>query len=291
MKVVGESPDHHFLSAVEGLRHKSQGWVGVHLALSRLLNHEVLLESPGAIRQNIEKICGQATSLSALISEKVGTFVQATIYPFSDGDIVILARPRNEEELSSFKKAIDESIKTIDPSLYRFTVIDKDYYRYEKLADERLLAAKKVMAYEALADRERVRTLDLRRRRREEPVVLLVEDDRFTATYTTGFLHGSFDVVLARTGEDAILYYIEHAPDAVLLDLHLPGLNGQAVLQAIRKMDPESYVVMLSVDSAKPHIISSLKGGAVQFLKKPYSQERLLGVIKKAPFIKRRQKS
>ena len=94
-----------------------------------------------------------------------------------------------------------------------------------------------------------------------------------------------YDVVLAKNGEDAIRLYIEHAPDVVFLDIHLPGLNGQETLRAIRKIDPKSCVFMLSVDTVKENIVNANKDGATGFLKKPFSKERLMVAVKKSPHI------
>src|SRR5690606_8687745 len=96
----------------------------------------------------------------------------------------------------------------------------------------------------------------LRRKRRDSPLVMVVEDDRFTASYIQNFLR-EYDVVIARNGEEAILKYIEYAPDAVFMDLHMPGLNGDQALQAIKAADPDAFVVMLSVDTAQHSIMSA----------------------------------
>ncbi len=127
--------------------------------------------------------------------------------------------------------------------------------------------------------------MPLRRIKRDEPIILVVEDDRFTATYISGFLK-EFDLIVARSGEEAVLKYIEYAPDAVFLDIHLPGINGHQTLQAIKCADPDAFVVMLSVDTAKSSIMSASENGAVSYLKKPFSRERVLNTLRLSPFIR-----
>lgn len=92
--------------------------------------------------------------------------------------------------------------------------------------------------------------------------------------------------MVARTGEEAILKYIEYAPDAVFLDIHLPGINGHQALQALKAADSEAFVVMLSVDTAKASIMAASENGAVSYLKKPFSRERVLNTLRLSPFIR-----
>jgi DNA-binding response OmpR family regulator len=116
--------------------------------------------------------------------------------------------------------------------------------------------------------------------------VLLVEDDRFTASFAANILNKDYDLVHSKTGEDAIIAYVEHAPDIVLLDIHLPGLNGHETLRAIKKADGDAAIIMLSVDTVKQNIVGAAQGGAITFLKKPFSKDRLLAAILKSPHIK-----
>ena len=86
-----------------------------------------------------------------------------------------------------------------------------------------------------MADSNKVASIDIRRDRHEDPVVMMVEDDRFTATYAANIISKDFDLILAKSGEEAIALYIEHCPDIVFLDIHLPGLSGLDTLVAIKK--------------------------------------------------------
>ena len=136
-----------------------------------------------------------------------------------------------------------------------------------------------------MADKHKVSSIMLRREKREHPLVLVIEDDRFTASYTAGILHREYDLVLAKNGEDGLLQYIEHAPDIVFVDIHLPGLTGHQVLKALKIIDPNVFAVMLSVDTVKDNIVQSAAGGANNFLKKPFSKERLLSIVKMSPYV------
>jgi DNA-binding response OmpR family regulator len=115
---------------------------------------------------------------------------------------------------------------------------------------------------------------------------MIVEDDRFTASYAANILSKEYELSVCRTGEEGIIAYIEHAPDIVFLDIHLPGLNGHDTLRAIKAADPKAFVVMLSVDTAKTSIVESTQSGAHSFLKKPFSKERLLNTVKASPYVR-----
>ncbi len=288
MKTVRESPEHHFLTFVDKLKRDSGGWMGIRYALSRRIVHNDIISAPEHIAGKIFKLRKESDALLNEIGAGLAGFADATAYLFADCDIIVLVRIQNaadHEKLQAFFR--DSSAKEGDAKLCEMHNIAKEIHAYQKLADERFLSARRMKAYEALSDANKVQSISLRRGRREDALILIVEDDRFTASYATNLLNKDYDVVHAKTGEEAMLYYIEHAPDIVLLDIHLPGLNGLETLRAIRQMDSESFVVMLSVDTVKENIVDSTASGAAGFLKKPFTKDRLLATVQKSPFVKR----
>lgn len=154
-----------------------------------------------------------------------------------------------EKEQRQARDILEKVASQFPGNFCDYGFLTKELYVYQKIADYKLLSMKRMAAYEALANEGALESLTLRRKQRAEPIVM-VEDDRFTAAYISGFLK-EFDLIIARNGEEAVLKYIEHAPDAVFLDRHLPGMNGHQTLQAIKCADPDASVVMLSVDTRK----------------------------------------
>jgi CheY-like chemotaxis protein len=73
----------------------------------------------------------------------------------------------------------------------------------------------------------------------------------------------------------------EHRPDLILLDLHLPDLNGTEVLRRLRADARTSRipVVILSADATKRHLQDVMAAGAIAYLTKPVSVRRLLEVM------------
>jgi CheY-like chemotaxis protein len=282
MQVVTESAEHHFLALVEKIAPDPSGWAGLYVGLSNRLVHEELLRRPDKIRERLAELRAESASIAAEVG---AAFPAATVFSFSDGDIVAMLIPGHDagwRELRDFSEKLGARAGEKNVNAANLA---RDIDAYQKLADRRLRFARRMRAYEAMADQNLTKTISLRRSRREDPLVMIVEDDRFTTSYTIGLLNKEYDVVAAKNGEEAILAYLESAPDAVLLDIHLPGLNGIETLQALRAADPEAFVIMVSVDTVKQNIVNATALGASGFLKKPFSKDRLISTIEKSPYI------
>lgn len=286
MQVVHDSAEHHFLTLLEKMKKDGGGWVGIHCAFSRKIDHETLIGDLDALSQKLAQIHDDSSKFMVELAKKAESFQDAVIYQFADSDLLLAARYTNEETHDAFFALFKELSQSMKAGLVDFLNISREMLNAQKLADRKFLAQKRMAAYKAMADSNRVSSIPIRRQRRDQAVVMIVEDDRFTATYTTNILSKVYDVVLAKTGEDAVIEYIEHAPDIVFLDIHLPGLDGLETLHSIRRADPESHVVMLSVDTVKANIVTATKLGAAGFIKKPFSKDRLLAIVEKSPFVK-----
>ena len=112
--------------------------------------------------------------------------------------------------------------------------------------------------------------------------ILIVEDDPGLRFTMTDALEGKgFAVTGADNGVEAIRRLLDEAFDLVVTDLRLPGKDGMEVLRAARgKTPPPSVVVMTgygSVESA----VTAMKGGAEDYLTKPFPVEALLLLLEK----------
>lgn len=130
-------------------------------------------------------------------------------------------------------------------------------------------------------DNKVLSTLNDRKRRRAKLEILLVEDDRFSCKLAKSSLDGDYTIHTANDGESAIKEYVLHAPDIVFLDIDLPDISGQEVLEKITGLDSHSYIVMLSGKGSKINIIKSLRKGAKGFVGKPFARESLIEYIQK----------
>ncbi|MCB9990314.1 MAG: response regulator [Rhodospirillales bacterium] len=292
MKLIQESPEHHFLTLLDKVKRDPAGWLGFRFALSQKLQHEDLISNLDHIKGKLHKLRQDSDALVKIVADKLKDNQGAMLYQFSDGDVLLLVRASDDAERKAMQAIYGEVEEKIGKKLCTQTNLAKDIYSFQKLADARFLSASRIKSYEAMADGPRVQSIGLRRERREDAVILIVEDDRFTASYAANILNKDYDIVIAKTGEEAITYYIEHAPDMVFLDIHLPGLDGLDTLQALRKADGNAFIFMLSVDTVKQNIVGATKFGAAGFLKKPFGKERLLAAVSKSPYVKElKQKS
>ena len=288
MKIVQDSAEHHFLTFLEKLKNEPGGWIGHHYALSQTLNHDEIISVPAHIKGKLYNLQKDSDAFVKELAAAAAPFARigGIVFQFADGDVIFLAGPKNETERDGIQSLFTAMAARAGARLASQNNLAKDIYNYEKLADRKFITARRMTAYAALSESSRTQSIPLRRDRRSEGVVLLVEDDRFTASFAANILNKDYDLVHAKTGEDAIISYIEHAPDMVLLDIHLPGLNGHETLRAIKKADTEAAVIMLSVDTVKTNIVGAAQGGALGFLKKPFSKDRLLAAVLQSPHIK-----
>ena len=286
MQIIRESPEHHFLTFMEKAKQENAGWLAIHCAQSETIMHDELIERPDHIRGKLHAYKKDCETLAAQLIAASSDFKTVALYHFTDGDLLLLLLPVNGIEQDSFQNFYKTLSGERGVRYCRYGQINRDIYAYQNLADERLHSARRMSAYEAMADEAKVSSIPIRRSRRKDPLVMIVEDDRFTAAMAAHILNKDYEILHAKTGEEAIADYIEHAPDIVFQDIHLPGLNGHETLNAIRKIDPAAYVVMLSGDAVKTNIVEASKGGAAGFLKKPFTQDRMIAMVKASPFCK-----
>ncbi len=107
--------------------------------------------------------------------------------------------------------------------------------------------------------------------------ILVVDDAEGIRTYLAHLLEAKgYDVDTAEDGRSALaLLEGGAAPDAVLLDIMMPGIDGIETLRRIRGINLDLPVVMLSVVGRASSIVESMQLGAVDYLNKPFEEEDL----------------
>jgi DNA-binding response OmpR family regulator len=115
------------------------------------------------------------------------------------------------------------------------------------------------------------------------PTVLMVEDHDDTACLVRFILErNGYAVRHAPDGGNAKrLTETTEPPDLVLLDISLPSLSGLEILRAIRTTPEWQWipVIILSADTREETMAEATTLGATEYLKKPFSQERLLKAV------------
>ncbi|HUZ77045.1 MAG TPA: response regulator [Chloroflexota bacterium] len=114
------------------------------------------------------------------------------------------------------------------------------------------------------------------------PKILVVDDAAFMRMRCTKLLkENGYEVVEAENGLDAISKYKDTKPDAVLLDITMPEMDGLTALKEIRKVDPEAKVAMVTAMGQQSMIMDAIKSGAKDFVVKPFQPDRVLAAVKK----------
>lgn len=83
----------------------------------------------------------------------------------------------------------------------------------------------------------------------------------------------------AADGAQAIAMYRQQRPDLVLLDITMPGMDGNEALKAILELDPEARVVMITALGQKEQVLAAIKAGARDFVIKPFDTERVAATL------------
>jgi DNA-binding response OmpR family regulator len=107
--------------------------------------------------------------------------------------------------------------------------------------------------------------------------VLIVEDDPAIVRFLErGLAAHGHQAVTADNGQDGVLMAADETVDFILLDIMLPGMDGQEVLRRIRARRPGVPVLMLTARDEVRDKVHALDGGADDYLTKPFDLEELL---------------
>ncbi len=112
--------------------------------------------------------------------------------------------------------------------------------------------------------------------------ILVVDDAAFMRMMIRDILaRDGYVIQEAVNGRDAIEKYRETRPDLVTLDITMPEVDGIEALQAIKQIDPDARVLMVSAMGQQKLIVDALEAGAADFLVKPFQPTKVLQTVKK----------
>lgn len=116
------------------------------------------------------------------------------------------------------------------------------------------------------------------------PNILLVDDEPSVLGYTKTLLEiENYSVETASSGEEAIQRINRGpAPNLIVLDLVMPGMDGLETLENCKKVNPQQKVVMMSCVSDTSKVVQAIKLGASDYLTKPFQPPQLKGAIRRA---------
>jgi signal transduction histidine kinase len=116
----------------------------------------------------------------------------------------------------------------------------------------------------------------------ERPRVLIVDDELGVRESLRAILGKDCDVVTASSGDEALKVVQGKGIDLVTLDLRMPGLGGIAVLEQIKKLDPEIEALIITGYGSLDTAIQGLRHHAFDYISKPFDCDQVRSVVQAA---------
>ncbi len=113
--------------------------------------------------------------------------------------------------------------------------------------------------------------------------VMIVDDSKLMRKKISDLVTsaGHSVVTQCERGDDALKSYHIFKPDLVTMDINMPGINGIEALEQIKKIDKNAKVLIISSESQELTILEGIHKGAIGFMVKPFSDERVLNSLKR----------
>ena len=113
--------------------------------------------------------------------------------------------------------------------------------------------------------------------------ILLVDDESGILETLRILLRGDgYDVVAALSGREAVEMLPDASPDIVLTDIRMPGMTGLDVMSKAHEVDPETAVILMTAQASLQTAIQAVNEGAYYYLQKPFANEELLAICRRA---------
>lgn len=119
----------------------------------------------------------------------------------------------------------------------------------------------------------------------EAITVILVDDHQIVRQGVRALLETQPDITIAgeaSSGEEGVRLCADQAPDVVLMDLVMPGMNGVEATRQIKQQSPRTQVIVLTSYHEDEHILPAIRAGALSYLLKDVSPAELLDAVRKA---------
>jgi CheY-like chemotaxis protein len=113
--------------------------------------------------------------------------------------------------------------------------------------------------------------------------VLVVDDEPDMLVNVVRILRRArYECVTAGSGEEAIAVFRRKRPDLILTDLRMQGMDGLALLRAVKQQLPPTPVVIFTAYASEATAQEALAAGASAFLPKPFTRPQLLEAVRGA---------
>jgi two-component system, sensor histidine kinase and response regulator len=116
----------------------------------------------------------------------------------------------------------------------------------------------------------------------DRPRVLIVDDELGVRESLRAILGKDCDVLTASSGDEALALVEKQSVDLVTLDLRMPGMGGIAVLERIKKIDPEIEGLIITGYGSLDTAIQGLRANAFDYISKPFDCDQVRSVVQAA---------
>ena len=119
----------------------------------------------------------------------------------------------------------------------------------------------------------------------DQIMVLLVDDHQVVRQGVRAFLDVQPDMLVvgeAESGEMAVKMASEFAPDVILMDLLMPGMDGVEATRRIKQISPHTQIIILTSYHDDEHIFPAIRAGALSYVLKNIGPAELTEVVRKA---------
>ena len=106
--------------------------------------------------------------------------------------------------------------------------------------------------------------------------ILVVDDDSMNLVRTKMILGQDYVVLVAESGIAALEKLKVEKVDMVLLDIDMPGMNGIETFEQMKDLELDIPVIFLTASGLEEDVVSAIRLGAVNYLKKPFRPQELL---------------
>jgi DNA-binding NtrC family response regulator len=125
----------------------------------------------------------------------------------------------------------------------------------------------------------------------KKPSILLIDDDdSLRRVMEFSLTEAGHTVRTAKSGEEGLQLFENHAFDAVVTDITMPGMSGMEVLAKIQGRDPSLPVIIITAYGTIESAVLAMKQGAFDYITKPFNRDELLLTLDKAFKMRRLEK-
>jgi DNA-binding NtrC family response regulator len=115
------------------------------------------------------------------------------------------------------------------------------------------------------------------------PRILIIDDERSILDTVQILLRGEgWEVTTSYNPREALEQLQDIAPDVVLTDIRMPGMNGLEVLASVRASDPEIPVILMTAQASLQTAMQAVNAGAFYYLQKPFGNDDLVALCRRA---------